>query len=133
MGLKNDGKDVIPVSAEFQTKEHLGEGTSVHYTNLLDPNVERLDTNTYNTKNSQLWTFMFNYYQTEIADAYKKLREHGVYDADNMLEFVNGYSSGIISEARYNRDAVIKYLTLDATKVDGYLPLIAGNRNDRYL
>jgi hypothetical protein len=84
----------------------------------------------YNTSNSALWKTFAITFDTEIKQCYKKLRDLGVYDADNIQTYINSKTRDIIGETYYNKDANNKYLSLPN---DEYFYCVNGSREDRYL
>lgn len=144
MGLDNVGKDRIPVSAElhdssnislnniannpcnaqllYQNKEILGDSNLNYY---------RLNS-TYNSTNSRLWNFIFNYYYADLKYIYETLRNktNAIYSAETIFNFVKNKTTKVISEKQYNLDAYLKYLSLQNDT--SFFYEVNGNRDTRY-
>jgi len=139
MGFNNIGEDVIIPSAEincYMTKEEITGDFKLFASiisglpdadgNEYDPN-KHIRFNSYNTLVSNLWNAFGTYFHEEIASTYKYLREKGIYNVDNICRLVDSYTTDIIGESFYNKDAVSKYIN-----VNKYLFACQGNRSSRY-
>lgn len=139
MGENNSGQDVISPAAEFSPllSPTLGGTAEGREADLKHSRYAE-----YNVKQSRLWTPFAIVYQTEIRDAYNKLRSENIYDVSTIATFVDELTSDIIGERFYNRDAGAKYLSQLAYSDDGKtllgfnsfaMPCLQGNRKNRYM
>ena len=123
MGETNSGEDTIPVSAEISPVFSPESG--------LSKELPRYKS--YNVTQSRLWVPFAICYWSQIRTAYQDLRSKGIYNANNIVNFVNGMTSDLIGERFYNRDAAAKYLSVyDDSGYISHLEKLQGNRENRY-
>lgn len=95
----------------------------------------------YNTSNSRLWSRLAILFQKEIYNRYHKLRLDGVLDPDNIISFLEDFTSGKIPKAYYNINAIFKYLSIGTELFKSFSRMCNGDRrltlkkwlNERFL
>lgn len=152
MGLNNSGVDVILPSAEINSSMS-NESITGSFANVAwiksglptkdgdndipyNPN-NHLRFSQYNTRTSKLWNAFATHFYDEITKAYAALRTAKIYDVDYICTLVESYTSDVIGETFYNKDAASKYLNTMGVNEDGtidpkYLYACQGNRSSRY-
>lgn len=74
----------------------------------IEPDVE-IESGSYNTSNSNLWSKVWNYFNTELKEEWAKMRQ-GSFTLDNLMNYVYGEQISKIPAKLYNDDAQVKYL-----------------------
>lgn len=75
---------------------------------LIEPDVE-IESGSYNTSNSNLWSKVWNYFNAELKEEWAKMRQ-GSFTLDNLMNYIYGEQISKIPAKRYNDDAQVKYL-----------------------
>jgi hypothetical protein len=90
--------------------------------------------NSYNTSESKLWKSFGKYFNPEIRNVYKALRDQKIYDAAEICKYIDSKTYDVIGEKVYNNDAAIKYLSVQTNGLfdDKYYRCVQGNRRNRY-
>jgi hypothetical protein len=145
MGENNQGQDMVFVGAEINTLLS-PTGITGNQANITKVSNSATDKDhkryiTYNTTSSKLWTAFGKVFADEIKTEYANLRNSGIYNVDNICNFIEGKTSDYIGETFYNKDAAAKYLTQTyySEDEDGkqiivseQLEKLQGNRDSRY-
>ena len=74
----------------------------------IEPDVE-IESGSYNTSNSNLWTKVWNYFNAEIKEEWSKMRQ-GNFTLDNLMNYIYDEQIAKIPAKMYNDDAQVKYL-----------------------
>lgn len=99
-----DGQVWYPTFYDLDTV--LGIDNSGYLT--IEPDVE-IESGSYNTSNSNLWSKVWNYFNTELKEEWAKMRQ-GSFTLDNLMNYVYGEQISKIPAKMYNDDAQVKYL-----------------------
>lgn len=99
-----DGQVWYPTFYDLDTV--LGIDNSGYLT--IQPDVE-IESGSYNTSNSNLWSKVWNYFNTELKEEWAKMRQ-GSFTLDNLMNYVYGEQISKIPAKMYNDDAQVKYL-----------------------
>lgn len=99
-----DGKVWYPTFYDLDTV--LGIDNSGYLT--IQPDVE-IESGSYNTSNSNLWSKVWNYFNTELKEEWAKMRQ-GSFTLDNLMNYIYGEQISKIPAKLYNDDAQVKYL-----------------------
>ena len=75
---------------------------------LIEPDVE-IESGSYNTSNSNLWSKVWNYFNAELKAEWAKMRQ-GSFTLDNLMNYIYGEQISKIPAKLYNDDAQVKYL-----------------------
>lgn len=75
---------------------------------LIQPDVE-IESGSYNTSNSNLWSKVWNYFNAELKEEWAKMRQ-GSFTLDNLMNYIYGEQISKIPAKLYNDDAQVKYL-----------------------
>ena len=75
---------------------------------LIEPDVE-IESGSYNTSNSNLWSKVWNYFNAELKEEWAKMRQ-GSFTLDNLMNYIYGEQISKIPPKLYNDDAQVKYL-----------------------
>ena len=102
--LTIDGRVFYPVFYDLDTC--LGIDNSGYLTIGTDVEIE---TGSYNTNNSKLWTKVWNFFNMEIKEEWAKMRQ-GSFTLDNLMKYLYDDQISVISQKQYNDDAQVKYL-----------------------
>ena len=102
--LTIDGRVFYPVFYDLDTC--LGIDNSGYLT--IETDVE-IETGSYNTNNSKLWTKVWNFFNAEIKEEWAKMRQ-GSFTLDNLMKYLYDDQISVISQKQYNDDAQVKYL-----------------------
>ena len=133
MGLSNTGTETIRVDAELLPElspfEVEGGTHSGYYNNDTTTDLRYLS---FNTKTSKLWNAFTEEFQTEIKDAYRNLRNAGIFSFNNIVKNAFSITCDMIGEIYYNKDAASKYLSQTTDKTTEYLKMLHGNRTQKY-
>ena len=68
-----------------------------------------IEPGSFNTANSNLWRKVMEYFDAELKQEWKLMRQ-GSFTLDNIMEYVYGSQIAQISAKHYNMDAEVKYL-----------------------
>ncbi len=132
MGLSNTGTETIRVDAEILPElspiETEGTYAGYEYTDT----VTDLRYLSFNTKTSKLWNAFAKEFATEIKDAYKVLRNAGIFTVENILRNAQSITDDVIGEIYFNKDAASKYLSQTNDQSSEYLKMLHGNRTQKY-
>lgn len=74
----------------------------------IEADVE-IEPGSFNTANSNLWRKVMEYFDAELKEEWKLMRQ-GNFTLDNIMEYVYGSQISQISAKHYNMDAEVKYL-----------------------
>lgn len=74
----------------------------------IQPDVE-IESGSYNTSNSNLWSKVWNYFNTELKEEWAKMRQDR-FTLDNLMEYIYNQQIAQIPAKMYNDDAQVKYL-----------------------
>lgn len=74
----------------------------------IEPDVE-IESGSYNTSNSNLWSKVWNYFNTELKEEWAKMRQDR-FTLDNLMEYIYNQQIAQIPAKMYNDDAQVKYL-----------------------
>ena len=99
-----DGKVWYPQFYDLDTV--LGIDNSGYLT--IQPDVE-IESGSYNTSNSNLWSKVWNYFNTELKEEWAKMRQDR-FTLDNLMEYIYNQQIAQIPAKMYNDDAQVKYL-----------------------
>lgn len=99
-----DGKVWFPQFYDLDTV--LGIDNSGYLT--IQPDVE-IESGSYNTSNSNLWSKVWNYFNTELKEEWAKMRQDR-FTLDNLMEYIYNQQIAQIPAKMYNDDAQVKYL-----------------------
>ena len=99
-----DGKVWYPTFYDMDTV--LGIDNTGYLTILPDVEIE---SGSYNTSNSNLWTKVWNFFRTELQAEWSAMRQ-GKFTLDNLMEYIYGQQIEVIPAKYYNDDAEVKYL-----------------------
>ena len=99
-----DGQVWYPTFYDLDTV--LGIDNSGYLT--IEPDVE-IESGSYNTSNSNLWSKVWNYFNTELKEEWAKMRQ-GSFTLDNLMRYIYGEQISKIPAKMYNDDAQVKYL-----------------------
>lgn len=99
-----DGQVWYPTFYDLDTV--LGIDNSGYLT--IEPDVE-IESGSYNTSNSNLWSKVWNYFNTELKEEWAKMRQ-GSFTLDNLMSYIHGEQISKIPAKLYNDDAQVKYL-----------------------
>lgn len=99
-----DGQVWYPTFYDLDTV--LGIDNSGYLT--IEPDVE-IESGSYNTSNSNLWSKVWNYFNTELKEEWAKMRQ-GSFTLDNLMKYIYGEQISKIPAKMYNDDAQVKYL-----------------------
>lgn len=99
-----DGQVWFPTFYDLDTV--LGIDNSGYLT--IEPDVE-IESGSYNTSNSNLWSKVWNYFNTELKEEWAKMRQ-GSFTLDNLMRYIYGEQISKIPAKLYNDDAQVKYL-----------------------
>lgn len=99
-----DGQVWYPTFYDLDTV--LGIDNSGYLT--IEPDVE-IESGSYNTSNSNLWSKVWNYFNTELKEEWAKMRQ-GSFTLDNLMNYIYGEQISKIPAKMYNDDAQVKYL-----------------------
>lgn len=99
-----DGQVWYPTFYDLDTV--LGIDNSGYLT--IQPDVE-IESGSYNTSNSNLWSKVWNYFNTELKEEWAKMRQ-GSFTLDNLMCYIYGEQISKIPAKMYNDDAQVKYL-----------------------
>ena len=99
-----DGRIWYPTFYDLDTV--LGIDNSGYLT--IEPDVE-IEAGSYNTSNSNLWSKVWNYFNTELKEEWAKMRQ-GAFTLDNLMKYVYDEQISKIPTKMYNDDAQVKYL-----------------------
>lgn len=99
-----DGQVWYPTFYDLDTV--LGIDNSGYLT--IEPDVE-IESGSYNTSNSNLWSKVWNYFNTELKEEWAKMRQ-GSFTLDNLMNYIYGEQISKIPAKLYNDDAQVKYL-----------------------
>ena len=99
-----DGQVWYPTFYDLDTV--LGIDNSGYLT--IQPDVE-IESGSYNTSNSNLWSKVWNYFNTELKEEWAKMRQ-GSFTLDNLMNYIYGEQISKIPAKMYNDDAQVKYL-----------------------
>lgn len=99
-----DGKVWYPQFYDLDTV--LGIDNSGYLT--IQPDVE-IESGSYNTSNSNLWSKVWDYFNTELKEEWAKMRQDR-FTLDNLMEYIYNQQIAQIPAKMYNDDAQVKYL-----------------------
>lgn len=99
-----DGQVWYPTFYDLDTV--LGIDNSGYLT--IEPDVE-IESGSYNTSNSNLWSKVWNYFNAELKEEWAKMRQ-GSFTLDNLMNYIYGEQISKIPAKLYNDDAQVKYL-----------------------
>lgn len=99
-----DGKVWYPTFYDLDTI--LGIDNTGYLT--IEPDVE-IESGSYNTSNSNLWTKVWNFFRQELKEEWAKMRQ-GQFTLDNLMSYIYGEQISKIPAKLYNEDAEVKYL-----------------------
>ena len=99
-----DGRIWYPTFYDLDTV--LGIDNSGYLT--IEPDVE-IEAGSYNTSNSNLWSKVWNYFNTELKEEWSKMRR-SMFTLDNLMKYVHDEQISKIPPKMYNDDAQVKYL-----------------------
>lgn len=99
-----DGKIWYPQFYDMDTV--LGIDNSGYLT--IAPDVE-IEDGSYNTSNSNLWSKVWNFFNLELKEEWKKMRQDR-FTLDNLMKYIYGEQISKIPTKLYNDDAQVKYL-----------------------
>lgn len=99
-----DGKIWYPTFYDLDTI--LGIDNSGYLT--IEPDVE-IESGSFNTSNSNLWSKVWNYFNNELKEEWKKMRQ-GNFTLDNLMKYIYEEQISKIPAKLYNEDAQVKYL-----------------------
>lgn len=99
-----DGKVWYPTFYDLDTV--LGIDNTGYLT--IEPDVE-IESGSYNTSNSNLWTKVWNFFRTELQAEWSAMRQ-GKFTLDNLMDYIYGQQIEVIPAKYYNDDAEVKYL-----------------------
>lgn len=99
-----DGQVWFPTFYDLDTV--LGIDNSGYLT--IEPDVE-IESGSYNTSNSNLWSKVWNYFNAELKEEWAKMRQ-GSFTLDNLMNYIYGEQISKIPAKMYNDDAQVKYL-----------------------
>jgi surface protein len=99
-----DGQVWYPTFYDLDTV--LGIDNSGYLT--IEPDVE-IESGSYNTSNSNLWSKVWNFFNTELKEEWAKMRQ-GSFTLDNLMNYIYGEQISKIPAKLYNDDAQVKYL-----------------------
>ena len=99
-----DGQVWYPTFYDLDTV--LGIDNSGYLT--IQPDVE-IESGSYNTSNSNLWSKVWNFFNTELKEEWAKMRQ-GSFTLDNLMNYIYGEQISKIPAKMYNDDAQVKYL-----------------------
>ena len=99
-----DGKIWYPTFYDIDTC--LGLDNSGYLT--IEPDVE-IESGSYNTSNSNLWTKVWNFFRQELKAEWSAMRQ-GRFTLDNLMEYIYNQQIAVIPTRYYNMDAEVKYL-----------------------
>ena len=99
-----DGKIWYPQFYDLDTV--LGIDNSGYLT--IQPDVE-IEDGSYNTSNSNLWSKVWNFFNLELKEEWKKMRQDR-FTLDNLMKYIYGEQISKIPTKLYNDDAQVKYL-----------------------
>ena len=99
-----DGQVWYPTFYDLDTV--LGIDNSGYLT--IEPDVE-IESGSYNTSNSNLWSKVWNFFNTELKEEWAKMRQ-GSFTLDNLMKYIYGEQISKIPAKLYNDDAQVKYL-----------------------
>lgn len=99
-----DGQVWYPTFYDLDTV--LGIDNSGYLT--IQPDVE-IESGSYNTSNSNLWSKVWNFFNTELKEEWAKMRQ-GSFTLDNLMRYIYGEQISKIPAKMYNDDAQVKYL-----------------------
>lgn len=129
-GLDNTGFERINPDAEIGIEfspTHIFGGTVEQDSGIaVDNDGIPLRYKSYNTRDSRFWTSFLKSFRTELETLYNQLRNLGLYNIDNIINFYKSMTSDIIGETYYNKDMVIKFIEKPSS--DTYLSRLHGNR-----
>lgn len=74
----------------------------------IQPDVE-IESGSYNTSNSNLWSKVWDYFNTELKEEWAKMRQDR-FTLDNLMEYIYNQQIAQIPAKMYNDDAQVKYL-----------------------
>ncbi len=74
----------------------------------IEPDVE-IESGSYNTSNSNLWTKVWNFFRQELKEEWAKMRQ-GQFTLNNLMSYIYGEQISKIPAKLYNEDAEVKYL-----------------------
>lgn len=99
-----DGQVWFPTFYDLDTV--LGIDNSGYLT--IEPDVE-IESGSYNTSNSNLWSKVWNFFNAELKEEWAKMRQ-GSFTLDNLMNYIYGEQISKIPAKLYNDDAQVKYL-----------------------
>ena len=99
-----DGKIWYPTFYDMDTC--LGINNTGYLT--IQPDVE-IEVGSYNTSNSKLWTKLWEYFNVELKEEWKQMR-NGSFTLENLMKYVYDEQIKVIPPKFYNDDAQVKYL-----------------------
>ena len=99
-----DGKIWYPTFYDLDTI--LGIDNSGYLT--IEPDVE-IESGSFNTSNSNLWSKVWNYFNNELKEEWKKMRQSR-FTLNNLMKYIYEEQISKIPAKLYNDDAQVKYL-----------------------
>ena len=138
-GLDNSGLEIIDPDVEYNEQGSPGNyvrssasltGAAIH-SDAHEADMHTRRYSKFNTSGSRMWVLFKILYDTEIKNLYRRLRNTGVYDIDNIIDFYFAQTSDIIGETYYNKDSVAKFIQPIGTETQ-YLDQLHGNRRERF-
>ena len=100
----NDGRIWYPLFYDMDTT--LGIDNTGY---LTVPSDVEIESGSFNTSNSNLWSKVWNFFNAEIKQEWELMRK-GKFTLDNIMSYIYGEQISQIPAKMYNDDAQIKYL-----------------------
>lgn len=96
--------------------------------NKFETDIEPSQPNIYNCATSKMWVKLNNWWQDELFNTFKRIRE-GKYTYENIIHYLVETQIDIIPQIAYNKDMYAKYISQGRQ----YLHMLHGNNKDHLL